>query len=115
MAAQQVAKRGKFLPFAIAEEADGQLAIEMVGDDLDEEQMIETLWDGFHDRSDDIVAVVVAEDVYIPSLESDAIQIYAEHRERIAVESTSPYRRKRLRRSLEFGEFLLAPGVPRVW
>ncbi|HET6292354.1 MAG TPA: hypothetical protein VFG33_03235 [Kribbella sp.] len=103
------------MPFAIAEDADGQLAIEMVGDAADEEEMLDLLWRGFRDRSDDLVAVVVAEDVYIPSLESDALQIYSEHRERIAVETTAPYRRKRLRRSLEFGEFLLAPGILRVW
>jgi hypothetical protein len=114
-AAEQVPKTGGFLPFAMAEDVHGQISMEMVGDDIAEDEMLDVLWRGFRDKADDLVAVVVAEDVYIPSLDSDAIQIYSEHSERIAVESTSPYRRKRLRRSLTFGEFLLAPGVPRIW
>jgi hypothetical protein len=116
LAGKQVGKQGGFLPFALTQTADGAGSVEMVGDDVDSFQMIDTLWTGLREQREDVVAVAVVADVRLADDGfSDGIRVEAEHRDGIALEIVAPYRRRRLRRSVEFGEFGLAPGERRVW
>jgi hypothetical protein len=116
LAGQQVAKQGGFLPFALHRSADGAGTVEMVSDDVDSTLMIETLWADMRELRDVVVAVAVVTDVRLSEDGwPDGIRVEAEHRDGIALDIVAPYRRRRLRRSVEFGEFGLETGELRIW
>jgi hypothetical protein len=116
LAGQQVAKQGGFLPFALHRSVDGAGKVEMVSDDVDSTLMIETLWADMRELRDVVVAVAVVTDVRLSEDGwPDGIRVEAEHRDGIALDIVAPYRRRRLRRSVEFGEFGLETGELRIW
>jgi hypothetical protein len=116
LAGQQVAKQGGFLPFALTRSVDGAGRVEMVGDDVDSTQMIDTLWADMRELRDVVVAVAVVTDVRLGGDGwPDGIRVEAEHRDGIALDIVAPYRRRRLRRSIALGEFGLEKGERRVW
>ena len=47
--------------------------------------------------------------------ESDAVRVELEHRDGHAISVLLPYKRKRLRRGLDFGDLSAGPGERRVW
>ncbi|MFC0625535.1 hypothetical protein [Kribbella deserti] len=79
--------------------------------------MANLLWNGFRAERDQYVVVAVAEDVYVPSFDSAAINVSVEHSQGFALELTTPYQPKRfLRRAkLKFADGVVAPGILRVW
>ena len=116
LAVQHVAKRGGFLPFAVSA-ADGvPISIEMLGEKADALQTIDLLWGSLRERRDDIAAAAVAADVRLGGDGwPDGIRVEAEHRDGIVLSIVAPYRRRRLRRDVELGEFGLAEGQRRLW
>ncbi|GAB3925783.1 hypothetical protein GCM10029976_019540 [Kribbella albertanoniae] len=116
LAEMQVAKQGGFNPFAVTVTAEGVASVEMTYEEPDISRIFDVLWDGLRAQRDEVAAVAVVADVRIDEDGwTDGIRVEAEHREGIALEIVAPYRRRRLRRSVELGEFGLSEGQRRVW
>ncbi|MFC9692796.1 hypothetical protein ACFTSF_29880 [Kribbella sp. NPDC056951] len=115
LAEEQVGKQGGFAPFSLSMDAAGEGSIEMA-DEPDTAKVFEVLWAGLRAQRDDLVAVAVVADVQIDEDGwTDGIRVEAEHRDGIALAVVAPYRRKRLRRRVELGQFGLSKGERRVW
>ncbi|GAA0626109.1 hypothetical protein HPO96_35600 [Kribbella sandramycini] len=115
LAEQQIGKQGGFAPFALHVTAEGDGSIEMA-DEPDSDKALEILWSGAREQRDKLAAVAVVVDVSLPDDGwADGIRVEAEHREGVALIVVAPYRRKRLRRSVELGQFRSVPGEQRVW
>ncbi|HEY3140420.1 MAG TPA: hypothetical protein VGJ86_04790 [Acidimicrobiales bacterium] len=77
-------------------------------------ELLDLLLDGLRRDRDSIRAVAVVSDVRLA--DSDAVRVELEHREGHAIAVLLPYKKKRrLRRGVEYGDLVAAPGEHRVW
>jgi hypothetical protein len=117
-AQQQLTQHGEFFPFAAAVDADGAPTLvsadpAAVGDRPASTEVLDHLLSGLRDRADDLRAVAVVADVRLES--SDAVRVELEHRDGQAVRVLLPYRKKRLRRGVDYGQLAAVPGQPHIW
>ena len=116
-AQQQLAEHGEFFPFAAAVGADGAPRLIAADPGLGERptstDVLDQLVGGLREQAGDIRAAALVADVRVG--ESDAARVELEHRDGQAICVLLPYKRRRLRRGVDYGELGAAPGQPRIW
>lgn len=116
-AQQQLAEHGEFFPFATAVGADGAPRLIAADPGLGERpastDVLDQLVGGLREQAGDIRAAALVADVRAG--ESDAARVELEHRDGQAICVLLPYKRRRLRRGVDYGELGAAPGQPRIW
>jgi hypothetical protein len=116
-AQQQLAEHGEFFPFAAAVGADGTPRLIAADPGLGERpastDVLDQLVGGLREQAGDIRAAALVADVRVG--ESDAARVELEHRDGQAICVLLPYRGRRLRRGVDYGELGAAPGQPRIW
>jgi hypothetical protein len=116
-AQQQLAEHGEFFPFAAAVGADGAprliAADPGLGDRPASTDVLDQLVGGLREQAGDIRAAALVADVRVG--ESDAARVELEHRDGQAICVLLPYKRRRLRRGVDYGELGAAPAQPRIW
>jgi hypothetical protein len=116
-AQQQLAEHGEFFPFAAAVGADGTPRLIAADPGLGERptsrDVLDQLVGGLREQAGDIRAAALVADVRVG--ESDAARVELEHRDGQAICVLLPYKRRRLRRGVDYGELGAAPGQPRIW
>ncbi len=114
LAAGQLAKYGRLLPFAMTVGDDGRNLIGIGDEAMQPPQMVDELWRGLCAEPDGLRAVIVVADVRLQD-GGDAIRFQLEHSEGVADEVFVPYTRARLRRRLSLGNQLPQRGTRRIW
>jgi hypothetical protein len=116
-AQQQLAEHGEFFPFAAAVGADGASRLIAADPGLGERpastDVLDQLVGGLREQAGDIRAAALVADVRVG--ESDAARVELEHRDGQAICVLLPYKRRRLRRGVDYGELGAAPSQPRIW
>jgi hypothetical protein len=116
-AQQQLAEHGEFFPFAAAVGADGTPRLIAADPGLGERptsrDVLDQLVGGLREQAGDIRAAALVADVRVG--ESDAARVELEHRDGQAICVLLPYKRRRLRCGVDYGELGAAPGQPRIW
>ena len=116
-AQQQLAEHGEFFPFAAAVGADGAPRLIAADPGLGERpastDILDQLVGGLREKAGDIRAAALVADVRVG--ESDAARVELEHRDGQAICVLLPYKRRRLRRGVDYGELGAAPAQPRIW
>jgi hypothetical protein len=117
-AQEMLDKHGEFFPYALAVSASGE-TMQMAGDPGEGASsppsvaVLQTLVDGLRAVRDTLRASAVVSDVRLS--DSDAIRVELEHAEGEAIVVLLPYRRKRLRRGIEYGETSASQGERQIW
>jgi len=116
-AQQQLAEHGEFFPFAAAVGVDGAPRLITADPGLGERpastDVLDQLVGGLREQAGDIRAAALVADVRVG--ESDAARVELEHRDGQAICVLLPYKRRRLRRGVDYGELGAAPAQPRIW
>jgi class 3 adenylate cyclase len=68
---------------------------------------------GLQEQAGNLRAAALVADVRAGT--SDAVRVELEHRDGQAIRALLPYKRKRLRRGIDYGELVAAPGGQRFW
>lgn len=116
-AQQMLDKHGEFFPYAVVLDGDG--APRMVAGDPGQGErpasldVLDILLDGIRAQRDEIRAAALVSDVRLA--ESDAVRVELEHREGQALVAFLPYRKKRMRRGMEYADVVGSAGTPQVW
>jgi hypothetical protein len=108
-AQEMLDRRGEFFPYA---------ATIIAGDPGEGEQptsvvVIQVLVDGLRAERDTLRASAVVSDVRLA--DSDAVRVEFEHAEGHAIVALLPYRKKLLRRAIEYGQMTAGPGERQIW
>lgn len=116
-AQEMLEKHGEFFPYACALSSSGETKL-VAGDPGEGEQpssveVLQVLLEGLRAERDELRAAALVSDVRLA--ESDAIRVQVEHMEGQAITVLLPYRKKRLRRGVEFGESTAGQGDILVW
>ena len=116
-AQEMLKKHGEFFPYALAISASGEI-MHVAGDPDDGEQpssvaVLQTLIQALRAEGDAIRAAAVVSDVRLS--DSDAVRVELEHTEGEAIVVLLPYRKKKLGRGIEYGEFRASQGERRIW
>jgi hypothetical protein len=116
-AQQQLAEHGEFFPFAAAVGADGIPTLISADPSLGEHpasvDVLNQLVGGLQEQAGNLRAAALVADVRAGT--SDAVRVELEHRDGQAIRALLPYKRKRLRRGIDYGELVAAPGSQRIW
>ena len=116
-AEQMLDQHGEFFPYAVALDVSGE-ARTVAADPGGGEQpasldVLATLTEGLRAERDGLRAVALVSDVRLS--DSDAIRVELEHREGQALAVFLPYKKKRMRRGVEYSDMTAGPGAPQVW
>jgi hypothetical protein len=115
-AQQQLDEHGEFFPFAAAVAADGTaklIAAQALGEHPASAQVLDQLVGGLLEQAASLRAVALVADVRAGA--SDAARVELEHRDGHAICVLLPYRKKRLRRGVEYAELTAGPGQQHIW
>lgn len=116
-AQQMLDKHGEFFPYATVLEQNGSpkmvAADPGTGEQPDSTDVLALLLDGVRADRDGIRAAALVSDVRLS--DTDAVRVELEHREGHALSVFLPYKPKRLRRGVDYGELEAASGTPRIW
>ena len=116
-AQQQLAAHGELFPFAAAVDVDGEPRLISADPSLGERpasmDVLDQLVGGLREQAGDLRAAALVADVRAG--ESDAVRVELEHRDGQAICVLLPYKRKRLRRGVDYGELAAAPGRQHIW
>jgi len=116
-AQEMLDKHGEFIPYASAITSSGETKL-VAGDPGEGEQpssaaVLQVLVEGLRAERDTMRAAAVVSDVRLS--DSDAARVEVEHQEGQAIVVFLPYRKKRLRRGVEYGEITAGQGDRQVW
>jgi hypothetical protein len=116
-AQQMLERHGEFFPYGVALGASGDTRI-VAGEPGQGERPLSTevialLIEGLRSERDTLRAVALVAD--IRSTESDAVRIDMEHQEGPTMAVLLPYKKKRLRKGVEFGSLTAVTATPTVW
>jgi len=116
-AQEMLDKHGEFFPYALAVSASGETK-DVAGDPGEGEQpssdaVLRTLVEGLRSERDMLRAAAVVSDVRLS--DSDAVRVELEHIEGQALVVLLPYRQRRLRRGIEYGEIRASQGERQIW
>ena len=121
LAQEELGKRGEFLPFVLTiGTEDDHVSLSMVlPNDHDDQPAAEDvvtacLLDLQMQRGELRTAAVVSS-VYIPELNTDAIDVRVEHVEGLALDVLCPYSKRRLRGSFSFGDLRAQAATRQIW
>jgi hypothetical protein len=116
-AEQMLDQHGELFPYAVALSDAGEARMVAADPDGGEQpasvDVLATLIDGLRAERDALRAVALVSDVRLT--ESDAVRVELEHREGQALAVYLPYKKKRVRRGVEYSDMTAGPGVPQVW
>jgi len=116
-AEQMLDQHGEFFPYAVALDEVGEARMVAADPDSGEQpaslDVIATLVEGLQGERETLRAVAIVSDVRLT--ESDAVRVELEHREGHALAVYLPYKKKRMRRGVEFADMTAGPGEPQVW
>jgi hypothetical protein len=115
-AEEQLARHGKFFPYAVGIDAAGDVAVRAPYDGHKRPragEILEWLYEDARRDADRLRAVAFVADV--TSSGRDAIGVQLQHREHIAIGIVVPYLRSRYHKQVSFGRVRASEGVPRVW
>jgi hypothetical protein len=116
-ATQMLDAHGEFYPFGASVSPNGEVS--MIGGDPGQGErpasadVLSTMVAGLRRDRDTVRAVAVVADVRMA--DSDAVRVELEHREGLAIQVLLPYRKKRMRRGIEYGAITAGPGTHQVW
>jgi hypothetical protein len=116
-ALEMLAKRKEFYPFAFEGTGDEAALVGAdpgLGEHPDSQSVLDALYDAGRDRRDEIDALACVSDVRLED-GSDAVLVDLEHREGHSLSIVTPYRRRRLRRSVETDQMSVSTGTARIW
>jgi hypothetical protein len=110
-------KHGEFFPYACALSSSDETKLVAgdpgEGDQPSSVEVLQVLVEGLRAERGTLRAAALVSDVRLA--ESDAIRVQVEHMEGQAITVLLPYRKKRLRRGVEFGESTAGQGDRQVW
>jgi hypothetical protein len=116
-AEQTLSRYGELLPFGAAVSTDGKVILLAAdsgpGEHPPSAAVLDTLHVGARASADRQRAVAFVADVRADG--ADAIQVELEHRQGASLVLVVPYTRRRLRRTITFGETRGSPGPARIW
>jgi hypothetical protein len=112
-----LAEHGEFFPYACGVALNGETAM-VAGDPGTGEQpesgdVLATLTEKFSTEREAWRAVAIVADVRLA--DSDAIRVELEHSEGPVMAVLLPYKRSRLRRSLDYGDLVATTSSRRIW
>jgi hypothetical protein len=116
-AQQMLDEHGEFFPYGVALDEAGDQRM-LAGDPGQGEQpasldVLATLVEGLRLERASLRAVALVSDVRLS--DTDAVRVELEHRDGHAMAVLLPYRRKRLRRGVEFDSLSAGPAPLQVW
>lgn len=117
-AQQQLDAHGEFYPYAVVVDADGHqrmVAADIANDRPDSADVITTLIATLSDERDSLRAAAIVADVHVPELDTDAVRVFLEHYERVALTVLLPYRPRRFRRGVDYGELQAGAAAALIW
>ena len=117
VAQEMLDQHEEFFPYALAVTGSGE-TIQIAGDPGEGEQsssvaVLQILFEGLRAERDTLRAAAVVSDVRLS--DSDGVRVELEHAEGQAIVVLLPYRRKRLRRGVEYGEISAGQGERQIW
>lgn len=117
IAQQFLENSGEFYPYALALTAEGEMRVIAgdpgEGDNPESTAVLGTLYEGLRQEAGAHRAAAVVSDVRIP--QSDAIRVELEHSDGQAIMVLLPYRTKKFRRGVEYGEMMAGQGQAQIW
>ncbi len=116
-AQEMLAKHGEFFPYGAAITSSGDVK-QVAGDPGEGEQprsvdVLAILVQGFEVERDVLRATALVSDVQLA--DSDAVRVEPEHREGHALKVILPYKKKRLRRGVEYGALSAGSADRHIW
>ena len=116
-AQEMLEKHGEFFPYAVAMSTTGEISL-IAGDPGDGEQptsvaVLEVLTDGLRETRNSNRAASLVSDVRLA--DSDALRVELEHQEGQAIVVLLPYRKKLLRRGVEYQPMRASEGERKIW
>lgn len=116
-AEQMLDQHGELLPYAVALDEAGEARMIAADPGRGEQpaivDVLGMLTEGLRAQRDGLRAVALVSDVRLS--DSDAVRVELEHREGQALAVFLPYRRKRIRRGVEYFDMTAGPGSRQVW
>ena len=116
-AQEMLAKHGEFLPYGAATTSSGETKLIAAdpdeGEQPDSMSALATLVEGLQVERDALRSTALVSDVRLA--ESDAIRVELEHLEGHSIVVLLPYRKKRLRRDIEYGTSSAEAGERQIW
>lgn len=116
-ARQMLDKNGEFFPFAAAVDVHSDTRMIMGDPDLGERppsaEVIATILQDLQRTREEFRAVARVADVRIAN--SDAVRVELEHREGPLMAVLLPYKKRRLRGGIEYGDLAATVAAPAVW
>jgi hypothetical protein len=116
-AQQMLERHGEFFPYGMALGASGDTRMVAAqhgqGKRPPSTEVIALLVEGLRRERDTMRAVAFVADVR--SIESDAVRVVMEHQEGPAMAVLLPYKKKRLRKGVEFGSLIAVAATPVIW
>jgi hypothetical protein len=116
-AQQMLEKHGEFFPYAVALDEAGEVRMVAADPGLGERPLstdvLDTLVAGLREERDRLRAAGLVSDVRLQ--QSDAVRVELEHRDGHAIAVLLPYKTRRLRRGVEYGEMAAIAGVHQIW
>lgn len=110
--------RGEFFPTGFSTAADGQPDAFSADPGLGEQppslEVLAALLEGARTTRDTVRAVALVFDVTLAD-GGDAVCVQLEHRDGVTLQIHVPYRRRRFRRGVSFGEMGVSYADPQVW
>jgi hypothetical protein len=116
-ARQMLEEHGEFFPYGVAIDESGEARM-VAADPAQGEQpasveVLATLVAGLRSERESLRAVALVSDVRLAG--SDAVRVEMEHRDGHALVVVLPYKKRRLRRGVDYGDLGAASGSPQVW
>jgi hypothetical protein len=115
-AQQMLDQHGEFFPYGVAIDASGEthMAAGYTGEERPPSQsVLDILVQGYRKQRDGLRAVALVADVRADG--SDAIQVEIEHREGQAIFLLMPYKKRRLKRGVDYGDLTAGAARPQIW
>ena len=116
-AQQLLGERGEFFPYGVVMASDGE--VRMIAADTDQgdtprsSDVLATLVRGVRGEREALRAVALVSDVRAG--ETDAVRVELEHREGAAMAVLLPYKKKRLRKAVEYAGLAASAASPTIW
>lgn len=116
-ATQMLDARGEFYPFGASVSANGEVSM-IAADPSQGERpasadVISSMVAGLRRDRGTLRAVAIVADVR--TADSDAVRVELEHREGQTIQVLLPYKKKRMRRGIDYGALAAGPATQQVW
>lgn|SRR5690606_39076846 len=116
-AQQMLEQHGEFFPYAVALDESGEARMVAADPGMGEQpaslDVLAALASGLRSERDGLRAVALVSDVRLS--DSDAVRVELEHREGQALAVFLPYKKRRLRKGVDYTEMSASAGNPQIW